>query len=185
VAAGKYMSLSVKQKGVLKGMAFGVLAAIILIAGGITLNPFDYTENVTHSDRISIAVQSGILIAFCLAISIARLAKHRFFSPEDIDGGGLTEGSSKTKVLQSLLQNTVEQSILAILVYMAWAVIMPASWLSVIPLAAFAFVIGRMLFFTGYRNGAPSRAFGFTLSFYPSVGMLLCIAVMAIWTQIN
>jgi len=58
---GEYMSLSVKQKekGVLKGMAFGVLAAIILIAVGATLNPFDYTENVTHSDRISIAIQSG------------------------------------------------------------------------------------------------------------------------------
>jgi hypothetical protein len=119
-------------------MALGVLASIILIAVGATLNPFDYTENVTHSDRISIAVQSGILIAFCLAITIGRLAKHRSFSTEDIDGSGLTDGSSKAKVLQSLLQNTIEQSILAILVYMAWAVIMPASWLSVIPLAAFA-----------------------------------------------
>jgi len=92
-----------------KGMALGVLASIILITVGATLNPFDYTENVTHSNRISIAVQSGILVAFCLAISIGRLAKHRFFSPEDIDGGCLTDGSSKAKVLQSLLQNTVEQ----------------------------------------------------------------------------
>jgi hypothetical protein len=48
-------------------MALGVLASIILIAVVATLNPFDYTENVTHSDRISIAVQSGILVAFCLA----------------------------------------------------------------------------------------------------------------------
>jgi len=31
------------------------------------------------------------------------------------------------------------------------------------------FVIGRILFAVGYAGGAPARAFGFALTFYPTV----------------
>jgi len=78
-------------------------------------------------------------------------------------------------MLQSLLQNTLEQTVIAIMVYMAWAVTMPAEWSSVVPMAAILFAVGRVLFFSGYEKGAPSRALGFALGFYSSVGMLVCV----------
>jgi len=52
---------------------------------------------------------------------------------------------------------------------------MPASWQAVIPAAAILFFIGRVLFWRGYARGAPGRALGFALTFYPTVAMLLLI----------
>ncbi len=61
-------------------------------------------------------------------------------------------------ILQSLLQNTLEQLVIALGVYTAWSLLMPASWLSVVPLCSMLFAIGRIFFFKGYKQGAPARA---------------------------
>ena len=77
--------------------------------------------------------------------------------------------------IQSIIQNTLEQSLVASMTYLAWSVLMPGNLLSVVPLASIAFGIGRLLFIVGYGYGAPARAVGFTLSFYVTVGMLGCL----------
>ena len=156
-------------------MAAAIAAAIVSVGIGIGLDPFGFSSQLSLAERASIAIQASSLLAICLAVAIGRPAKHRFFTPEDIDGSGLRPGSDRAILLQSLLQNTLEQSVLALLVYLAWAAAMPASWLSVVPLAAISFAAGRIMFFAGYGSGAPSRALGFTMTFYPSVAMLLCI----------
>lgn len=179
------MALSEKQLGVLKGMVLGIVCALAIVFLGASLNPFAFDNLLSFSDRLSIAIMSGVIPIVFLTFTITRLARHRFFTPEDIDGGGLTEGTHRAKELQSLLQNTLEQSLLAIVVYSAWSVVMPTTWLSVVPIAAIAFGLGRVFFFAGYKNGAPSRAIGFTLSFYPSVVMLIGIVGMIFWQQIN
>jgi hypothetical protein len=175
------MALNAKQRGVLGGMAIGASTAVVLIAAGIALNPFGYSPELDFEARITVALESCLLPAFFLAVCIGRLAKHRFFTPEDIDGSGTSEGTQQARVLQSLLQNTLEQGLLAALIYLAWSVVMPPSWLSAVPMAAIAFSVGRILFFAGYAKGAPSRAIGFTLAFYPSLGMLLCLVVFILW----
>ena len=81
-------------------------------------------------------------------------------------------------MLQSLLHKRLEQLSMALVVYLAWAIIMPPTTMAVIVFAAMAFAIGRILFFSGYVNGAPSRALDFTLSFYPSVLMLVAFSAM-------
>jgi uncharacterized membrane protein YecN with MAPEG domain len=116
-----------------------------------------------------------VLIVLCLTANIGLLARHRFFTPEDIDGGGLTKGTAQAQVLQATLQNTLEQTVLALSVHAVWAAEMPASWQAVIPAAAILFFIGRVLFWRGYARGAPGRALGFALTFYPTVAMLLLI----------
>jgi uncharacterized membrane protein YecN with MAPEG domain len=35
------------------------------------------------------------------------------------------------------------------------------------------FFLGRVLFWQGYVRGAPARALGFALTFYPTVAMLV------------
>lgn len=169
------MSLTLKQAGVFKGILVGVPIALSIVFLGAYLNPFGYSESLSEIDRLSVAILSSIIPAIFLAVSIGRLAKHRFFSPEDIDGGGLTHGTEKAKVLQSVLQNTLEQSLLALMVYLIWSVLMPASSLSVVPIAALCFGIGRLLFFKGYTSGAPARALGFALTFFSSNAMLITI----------
>ena len=168
------MEFSIKQRGVLHGMLTGAAISIGLIIFGILLNPFNFQSNLTLLEKSSVLFKSLILLALCLAFSIGRLAKHRFFNPDEIDGRGLRTDSDRAIFLQSLLQNTLEQSVLAAFVYGTWTFVMPSAWLSVVPLAALSFALGRVLFFAGYRRGAVGRAVGFTMAFYPSVLMLIC-----------
>jgi hypothetical protein len=61
-------------------------------------------------------LSAGLAPAFFLMLSIGLLARHRMLTPEDIDGGGLTEGTPRAHQLQAILQNTLEQSTLAFMV---------------------------------------------------------------------
>jgi hypothetical protein len=139
------------------------------------------SPEATPGERIVFALTADAFVSLWLAISIGLLARHRFFTPEDIDGGGLTQGTDTANILQATLQNTLEQTVLAVLAHLAWAVVMPLAWISAIPAAVVLFLIGRLLFVRGYRGGAPSRSLGFALTFYPSVLMLVCVIVAIAW----
>lgn len=175
------MALTVKQRGVLKGIVAGAAITFVVIVGAILVGPTPISPEASAGERLAFAIWADAFIALWLAISIGMLARHRFFTPEDIDGGGLSVGSETANVLQSTLQNTLEQSVVAVLAHLAWSILMPVSWISAIPAAAFLFVCGRVLFALGYRGGAPSRALGFALTFYPSVLMLMLVIVTAVW----
>tara|TARA_B110000908_G_scaffold121384_1_gene142275 strand:+ start:338 stop:883 length:546 start_codon:yes stop_codon:yes gene_type:complete len=168
------MELTKNQYGVLKSVMFGLLCSFSLVIFGAWHNPFSFYE-LNEVDRLKIALTFSLLPALFLIISVGRLAKYRFFSATDIDGAGLTKATNKAKILQSLIQNTLEQTVIAVIVYLSWALLMPLTWLSVVPLAALSFSMGRILFFMGYEKGATSRAIGFTMTFYPTVIMSFCM----------
>lgn len=174
------MRLTAKQHGVLKGMIIGATITVVVIVGAILGGPSLLSPEASASERLAFALRTDVFIALWLGISVAFLARHRFFTPEDIDGGGLTHGTEAAQVLQATLQNTLEQTVLAVLVHCMWAIVMPVSWISAIPAATVLFLCGRVLFLRGYRGGAPARAVGFTLTFYPAVLMLIGITVAAV-----
>ena len=169
------MALTDKQRGVLKGMTIGAATSLVVIIAAILLGPALLSPDASAGERLAFALKADAFLALWLGVSIGLLARHRFFTPADIDGGGLSQGSETAKVLQATLQNTLEQTVLAVLVHLAWATLMPVSWMAAIPAAAILFLSGRVLFIRGYRGGAPSRAVGFALTFYPSVLMLVIV----------
>ena len=166
------MPFTIKQQGVLAGMILGGSISLALILTGCLFNPFAFGPALPVLARVEVLFDSMLPVGLLLVFAIGRQAKHRFQSA-DIDGGGLHQDLQKTIFLQSLLQNTLEQTVVAAVVYGAWAIVMPSSWLSVVPLASTSFCAGRVLFFARYQKGAPGRALGFALTFYPSVFMLL------------
>jgi hypothetical protein len=174
------MGLSAKQNGVRNGMLGGALLSVAMIAVGILVNPFDYTDTMALAPKFSVAIQSCALIIVFLVASVGRMAGQRFFTPADIDGSLADHGTQRAKVLQSMLQNTLEQCLIATFVYLGWAAVMPGGWLSVVPLAAVTFSMGRVLFFYGYERGAQARALGFAMTFYSSAAMMICIGVMVL-----
>ena len=157
----------------LKGIAAGAAITVVVIVAAVVAGPMVLAPEAAIAERIGFALQADAFIALWLAVSIGLLAKHRFFTPEDIDGGGLTRGTEAASILQATLQNTLEQAVVAVLAHLAWAVLLPASWMFAIPAAVVLFLCGRVLFVRGYRAGAPARALGFALTFYPSVLMLV------------
>ncbi|QXP44955.1 MAPEG family protein [Shewanella eurypsychrophilus] len=144
---------------------------------GIVFDPFSYAQIEDTGNKLAVLGQSLILPVVFLIASIGRLAKYRFFSPEDIDGCALSNASHEASVLQSLLQNTLEQLLMTVMVYSIWTFTMPTAWFSVLPLCSLLFAIGRIAFFKGYAHGAPARAFGFALTFYPSVLLMITIVI--------
>lgn len=137
----------------------------------------DYTD---LGSRLRLASLSVVAPSTSLFICIARLARHRFLTPEDIQGSALAEYSDQALLLQALLQNTLEQAAFAVPLYFAASLIFPHTLLPLIPTAAILFFVGRLLFIRGYPAGAPSRAMGFALTFYPSVSMLIFVIVLAL-----
>jgi hypothetical protein len=169
------LMLTEKQRGVLVGMMTGLAVTLLALGLAIAAPPRALLPEHDVSSAIVQALRWDILLVVWLAANIATLARHRFFTPADIDGGGLSEGTSPAKLLQSILQNTLEQSVLAFSAHVIWAAAMPLTWQAAVPAAAILFFLGRMLFWRGYSHGAPARALGFALTFYPSLLMLVLV----------
>ena len=174
------MTLTDKQIGVKKGVITGAVITIVGLGAGILFIPAPAGLDASVANRLAYALKAEILVIFWLLVCVGRLGNHRFMTPEDIDGSGLTTGSDKARVLQALLQNTLEQTVLAVVVHLIWAATMPVSWISGVLAGAILFSTGRILFIRGYAGGAPSRALGFALTFYPSILMLLATTVWVV-----
>ena len=166
-------------------MAAGLLISLIVVFGSVYFFPKAVEEVNELSQRVSTLGAVALWPCLVLVISIGRLAKHRFFSPEDIDGSALTNGTEKAKLLQSLLQNTLEQFCIALGAYAAWCFVMPINTLSAPVACSAMFVLGRLLFFSTYKNGAAARALGFTLTFYPTVILVATLSVTMVWQKLS
>lgn len=162
------MAFSRTQAGVAAGMAAGFAATVAAFAW-----PSLPAVPSGAEQRIGLWLAASVFACLWLLVGVGLLARHRFFTPADIDGGGLTEGTPGARLLQSLIQNTLEQALLAIPAYGAWLWLAPEGRRGLVVFCAGLFGLGRLLFFLCYRFGAPARALGFTLTFYPTVGLYL------------
>ena len=124
------MALTDKQRGVIKGVITGAIITIVVLSAGIAFIPTLLTPDSTVGERLAFTLKADILVIVWLVRCIGMVGQHRFHTPEDIDGAGLTTGTPQAKVLQATLQNTLEQAVLAIVVHLIWAVVMPVSWIS-------------------------------------------------------
>ena len=173
--------LTEKQQGVLRGMVAGVIVTLLVLGLAIGAHPTALIPEPGYAAALAHALKWDVLLVISLTVSIGLLARHRFFTPEDIDGGGLTKGTPQAQILQSTLQNTLEQTVLGLSIHLVWAVAMPPGWQAGVPAAAILFFVGRVLFWRGYVHGASARALGFALTFYPSVAMLVLVAGRLLW----
>ena len=173
--------LTDKQRGVLRGMVAGLGVSALAIIAAIVAPPAALLPAPGLPEALAHALKWDALVLACLAVNIGVLARHRFFTPLDIDGGGVSRNTPQAGVLQATLQNTLEQAVLALGTHAAWAASMAADWQAAVPAAAVLFVAGRVLFWRGYARGAPARALGFALTFYPSIVMLLLVASSGFW----
>ena len=171
------VELSEKQKGVVRGVIPAAVSTVVGMCGVSLLIPLSALPADEAGDRLAWATLWALLPTLTLMVSIMRVANYRFASPDDIDGSGLTAGTDRVLVLRAILQNTLEQAVLAVAAYLIWAAVMPLGWLRAIPVAAFLFMTGRVFFARGYDGGAAARAMGFGLTAYPTFGMLATVTI--------
>lgn len=63
--------------------------------------------------RLAAACRADVFVIVFLFAAIANVARLRFFSESDIDGSGMTEATNSLRIANAILQNRLEQSVLA------------------------------------------------------------------------
>ncbi|HYC98189.1 hypothetical protein [Brevundimonas sp.] len=161
-----------QQRGVIIRMGLALAATLAAMAAALYAGWGDVAPDT--DERLSMAGAAGFIPAFWLTATIADVARRRLLSPDGIGGG---DDPALTGP-QSVLRNTLEQAVLAWPVWLGVALFMdrPASLL--IALGGL-FSLGRLLFWTGWGRGAAARAFGFGLTFYPTVAALALASLSA------
>ena len=149
-------------------MMLALIIGIVVVVGGLA-----YGYPTQLGTRLATMGTTAAILGLWLAAAIGRVAAIRFTSAEDIDG---EDASDRVRQAGAVLRNTLEQAALALFAQVALAIVVDRSAL-VLGLHAALFTIGRTLFWVGYPQGAQGRAFGFALTFYPSVLMLLATVV--------
>ncbi|MGI9395103.1 MAG: MAPEG family protein [Boseongicola sp.] len=157
-----------KRKKILVGMALGALWAIVVVAlPSLVPSNFFVPLNVA----LIVALLPGGVF---LLLVIGRLAQRRFFDDATIDGETFLVGSD-AEIDQRVLTNTVEQLVLALVIWPFVGLVLGGA--AVITLGI-AFGIARVAFWIGYHHSPPLRAFGFAASFYPTIAAAVWSAMV-------
>ena len=159
-----------EQRRVAASMVTGILVTIVVFV--VCLSAAHPSGAESFATRLQQTLRADLLVVPWLAAAIANVARLRFVSYEDIGGGGGKDARDPVRQAGAILQNTSEQTLLAV----ASHLIVTASLAHPAPLIdalAVTFAFGRFLFWFGYARGASGRALGFALTFYPSVAALL------------
>lgn len=166
------MAFDAEQRGIRNGALGALATSLALFSACLLFNcPVLQVADAGH-EKAKIALIAALL-AGSLAVAIMRLANQRFYEPLDRNAAAASTATEKATQLQAILRNTHEQVTIAVLVYAIAFLLMPAAWTDTIFAAAILFASGRFFFARGYSKGAAGRAFGFGLSFYPSVLLAL------------
>jgi len=156
-----------------RGVALRVMAALcVTVLVSATCLHRGAAAPTTLAERLIVTARADMFVLCWLAATIGNVARLRFFSADDFAGSGSGTATAEVGRAKAVLQNTLEQVVLAVPVHVALAVLVASSVPLIVALAAL-FAIGRLLFWVGYARGAKARAFGFALTFYPSLAGLL------------
>lgn len=161
--------LDAEQRRVLRGMALALVVTLLVLGLGTFLARPLVPALPRLEDRLAFALRCDLFVVVWLAAGIATVARGRFFSAADIQSSGFGTPGPRIAVAAAVLQNTLEQVVLALVVHLALASLLREREMVLIPLLVALFCGGRLAFWIGYRRGAGSRALGFGLTFYPSV----------------
>lgn len=157
-----------KRAKIALGMAGGGLWALLLVGGpqwaGVSYIPAPLALPGAF-------VAPGLFLIWVIGF----LAQRRFFDDSLIDGEPYVPGSAED-IAQRVLTNTVEQLLLALVI---WPFVALTLGGAVAIALGLGFVPMRLLFWIGYRRSPPLRAIGFAGSFYPTV--LAGLWSLAVW----
>lgn len=104
-------------------------------------------------------------VGLVLMLLIGRIALRRFNNEELMDGAA-PEPGSPADIDQRVLRSTVEQAVLALLL---WPFVSFSLGAVTIIAMGLSLAIARLAFWGGYKMSPPLRMFGFAASFYPTV----------------
>lgn len=115
---------------------------------------------------LNLALIFAFLPAGLVMILLVGLIAFRRFSNEELMDGGVPECGTPADIDQRVLKNTVEHTLMGLLVWPFIAMSLGA--VAVIALGI-SFGIARLVFWVGYHAFPPMRVFGFAAGYYPTL----------------
>ncbi len=171
-----------EQRSILLQSALAVLLCVAVLGGGylcLASETAGVGAPMDLADRLAFALKWDLLIFVWLAGSVGAVSRKRFWSPADRHGSAYSEPSPAIAVRRANLQNTLEQSVLAVGAHLILATVLRDEELVLIPLLVVLFVVGRAAFAIGYARSPIARAFGMALTGAP-IGFALVLAAWLI-----
>ena len=133
------------------------------------------------AERLAYALKADLFLLLWLAGCVRAVSGGRFHSPEDIGGSARGAPSPQLAIKVAVLQNTLEQTVLASGGLLVLAAVLRGEEMVLIPVLAALFLAGRVAFALGYGRGRTGRAFGMALTAAPiivALPMSLVLMVM-------
>jgi len=168
-------TLEEQQSKVKLGVVIGVMAWVEILATSWFVTGARATE-LAIADRFAFAARCAVFPALTLAAGVLLVANGRYHSAA-IDPLAC-EATPAMRVNQRYLQNTLEQFALHLVALFAIAA--DGSAMRLLPGLAACFVLGRLLFWLGYRRDPMKRGPGFSLTMQPTVLALAYVAVRSL-----
>lgn len=160
-----------------KGTALcvGVLAASYYVLPSLMDFPRDPVGALVFTLRVD------LFVLFWVLVGVGLVSHARRQSMQDIAGSAFGTPSEGIRIKIAVLQNTLEQAVIAIGSHLVFSSLVSGDALSLVIAAAFLFGVGRISFYRGYPRGAAARAFGVVTTVIPGLlAFLASLVLMAL-----
>jgi len=148
----------------------------ILVAAGITSTAYyaalDLVSNWQPqsweiADRLALLLKCSVLTSFPFVVATIVVAAQRL-DPRYLQGRAIRPDCA-LDINARVAQNCLEQFVLYFVGLGAMALYLTPKDAQTLPILASLFFVGRVLYWWGYHHNTYIRAFGFGLTFYPTV----------------
>ena len=145
----------------------------------------DWTpEDWTVGHRIALVIKNAVFAILPAVLAICIVAAQRLDPSMSV--GRTAKPNSALDINTRFILNTFEQFILFFIGNAALALYCPIEEARSLIILTVLFVLGRVLFWVGYHYNPYVRAFGFGITFYPTVAVYLWLILrMVFGIQIN
>ena len=161
-----------KQILIALGMASAAIFALVTVSIALRQPAIP----IEPDSAVLLAIRWLAVPGLCLLAGIGTTANRRFLTAEAIDGDP-PPANRAFEINLRYNRNTLEQAVLAAIAWLGLAIVLPDRATILIPALAGLFALGRAAFWIGYLVAPWARAFGFALTFYPTVVAIVWLAL--------
>ena len=166
------------RKNIIRYILIGVtLTLLIFTVGTYILPPGRESEFPSYLEKFVYTLQWQAFSVLTLLFGVHKVGTMRWSTGKAMDPVH-GKGEHLLAFEQKYLQNTLEELVLSVSGQLILSTYLTAPYLTrVIPVLVSLFVVGRVLFYIGYKIDPLKRAVGFSMAYFPNVLMLLYCSV--------
>ncbi|HZJ11744.1 MAG TPA: MAPEG family protein [Methyloceanibacter sp.] len=133
----------------------------------------------TVADRLALVVKDAVIAILPAVLAICIIAAQRLNPSMFV--GRIPKPNSAVDINNRFILNTVEQFILYFIGNAGIALYCPPEEARTLIILTALFLMGRVLFWVGYHYNPYMRAFGFGITFYPTVTVYLWLILYMVF----